>query len=215
MADKKFQIPASFKPEKKIITTPRVGITIATSIGFNKAKTAVIKSNIAPKLDFFPDDSVTSTMLGTPVFDQLVIKKAIDTVVKSDQTGPDYAKFDAVVITVNQTRNIVTTPIQGRNGTVKEYISDGDYDINVTGIITSSYAQRSPKEDIENISELMKLPNEIIIISDFLSLFKIQYAVIHSYKFNQVEGSVNQIQMDMRLISDEPVELKLGIDPNA
>jgi DNA primase large subunit len=212
MADK-FNIPDSFNPAKKVVTTPRTSVTIGLSQAASRAKISVIKSNIPAEL--LPDESVKSAILGTPVYDQLVIKKAIDTVVNSDQTSTDYVKFDAVIIVINQNRNIVTTPIQGRNGTVKEYISDGDYDINVRGIIASPYPERSPREEIENISELFKLQNELVVVSEYLALFKVQYAVVQSYSFSQIEGSINQVMIDLRLLSDDPIELKLGIDPDA
>ena len=33
------------------------------------------------------------------------------------------------LVTINQEKNIVATPIDGRVGTIKEYISDGDFQI--------------------------------------------------------------------------------------
>ena len=202
-----FKIPASFEPSNKVITTPRVGITIGQSQAVNRIKSAIIKANITPLQDFAPDGFVNSAMFGTPVYDQVVLKTSIDAV-----NINEVIKFDSVLVTVNQTRNIVTTPIQGRNGTVKEYISDGDFDINISGVLTETHSLRTPKEIIETLYTMLSLPNEIVIVSDFLSLFKIQYAVVRAYKFNQIEGHVNQIQMDISLLSDEPVELKLGIN---
>ena len=202
-----FKIPASFEPINKVITTPRVGITIGQSQAANRIKSAIIKANITPLQDFAPDGFVNSAMFGTPVYDQVVLKTSIDAV-----NINEVIKFDSVLVTVNQTRNIVTTPIQGRNGTVKEYISDGDFDINISGVLTETHSLRTPKEIIETLYTMLSLPNEIVIVSDFLSLFKIQYAVVRAYKFNQIEGHVNQIQMDINLLSDEPVELKLGIN---
>lgn len=209
MADK-FQIPESFKPINKAITTIRTGITIGQSQTANRIKTAIIKANITPLVDLFPDGSVPSEMFGTPVYDQVVLKKAIDSV-----NVNDVIKFDSVVVNVNQQRNIVRTPINGRNGTVKEYISDGDFDISIDGVITDPHPNRSPKEFLENLYTMLSLPNEIVIISDYLACFKIQYAVVITYTFAQIQGMVNQVEVNIKLVSDEPVELKLGIDPDA
>jgi hypothetical protein len=215
MAGKRFDIPTFQQVKDKTFATPRLGVTIAVSKGGDIAKRIIIQSQVAKSVDLFPDDSYRSAMLGTPVYDVLVIKKEIDTFIGVAPTGEGYATFEAVLVTINQSINIIKTPIQGRSGTVKEYISDGDYEINIRGIVTSQYAERWPREDMENIASLLTLPNEIVLVSDYISLFKIQYAVVESYSFSQVEGSLNQIQMDLKLISDEPVELKLGIDPDA
>lgn len=214
MADK-FKIPESFKPKNKIFATPRVGVTIGISKAAGYVKTAIIKSSIAGKLDENPDYSITSAMLGTPVYDAVIIKKTLDTSVGLSPTGEDYALFESGIVTINQSRNIVSTSVQGRNGTIKEYISDNDFEINIKCVIASQYAERAPKEDMENVLNLLTQQNEIVIISDYLSLFKIQYAVVQQYSFSQVEGTLNQIQMDLKLLSDEPIELKLGIDPDA
>jgi len=215
MADK-FQIPDSFNPLKKVITTPRTIVTIARTQVKDRVTRAIIKTNIARKEDFDYDvGSGTSLMFGTPVFDQLIIKTDIDSLIHQEQTGDNYAKFDTALLTVNQSRNIVRTPIQGRNGTIKEYISDGDYEINVTGLIVSPYSGRVPSIDMENIHNILSLQNELVIVSNYLSLFKISYVVVEAYTFEQIEGSLNQIKFTMRLISDEPIEVQLGIDPDA
>lgn len=214
MADK-LQIPDSFNPLKKVITSPRTAVTIGLSQASSRTKVKILQSQIDSKYDYFGDASVKGIGLGTPVYDQLVIKRAIDTLPTNEQSGDDFVKLDSVIVTINQTRNIVTTPIQGRNGTVKEYISDGDFEINIKGLVVSISPQRAPREIMENIANLFSLPNEIVVVSDYISLFKIDYAVVQSYAFSQVEGSLNQIQMDLRLLSDSPIELKLGIDGNA
>ena len=207
---KQFDIPDSFKVDKKVFITPRQGQITAQSIIVGKIKTNLIRASITPRVDLFPDNSVPSAMLGTPVYDQIIIKREIDSA-----NVNDVFKFESALININQPRNIVKTPIQGRNGTVKEYISDGDYEISVRGIIASDKALRSPREFIESLHNLLLEQNEIVLVSDFIGLFKITYVVVENYNFSQIEGSVNQIQFDIKLISDEPVELKLGIDSNA
>lgn len=207
MADRRIPIPPFPLP------TPRKSLTIGFSKGKSLVTAKIISSNIHYQAGDNPD--AVSAYLGTPVYSQFVIKKNIDTVIGPDQTGDDYAKFDSVICVVNQSRNIVTTPIQGRNGTVKEYISDGDYDINIKGHVIGPASNKSPKEEMENIINLFQQPNELVMISSFLTLFGIQYVVVNNYSFSQVEGTLNQVQIDIKMLSDEPIEVKLGIDPDA
>lgn len=177
----KFNIPDSFQPSKKVFTTPQVINTVVRTKVLDGVKRGIIKPQIDAKRDFFPDASVKSAMLGTNVVDQLTIKLEVDTVVGPSKSDSTYIKLDAVTMVVTQSKNIVKTPIQGRNVTIKEYISDGDYDITIKGVITSTLSGRSPAEDLDNLVNLMSVPNEIVLVSDYLALFKIQYVVVESY----------------------------------
>lgn len=212
----KFKLPKSLDPTKKVFITPRTGVVVGIAIGANHAKSALMKSQVTA-LDNIPNiNLVKSQMLGTPVVDQFIIKREIDTLTNFfPQTSPNYAKFDAATIVINQTRNIVKTPIQGRNGSVLEYISDDNYEINVKAIMCGLDPDTAPLTELEQLLGLLTEPNELVLSCDFLTTFSIQYAVPMSYTVTQIEGSVNQIQIDMRFISDEALELKLGIDPNA
>ena len=46
-------------------------------------------------------------------------------------------KILCAVIEISNTRNIVKTEIQGRDGTVKEFINNGDYQISIKGILSN------------------------------------------------------------------------------
>ena len=207
----KITIPESLKVKNKVIITPRQANGILLAQVADKSKARIIEGNVNKNYIEPISKGTVSTMFGTPVIDQVVLKLNIDTPIGQELTGTDYVKFESVLVTVNQQRNIVKTPIQGRNGTVKEYISDGDYDITIDGIITSTNPNLTPLEEMENIISLLKVPNELVIVSEYIALFKVQYIVVDNYNFAQVEGSVNQIKFSLKLISDEPIELQLGI----
>lgn len=70
-----------------------------------------------------------TSMLGTPVFTDMILK-TVDAPKKSIQ-------LLWVLADVNMEFNIVKTKIQGRDGSVKEYISEGDHSIKIRGALYS------------------------------------------------------------------------------
>jgi len=158
------------------------------------------------------DEVIGFSYLGTPVYTQIVIKDTIGRVtIPGQMSGEGWAVFQSAFCVVSQERNIIRTPIQGRNGTVKEYISDDDYQIEIIGAIVSPYRDVAPHEDLYNIVKLMQTQNEIVIVSDFISQFGISDVVINGGNFRQVPGMRNQIDFTIRLYSDDPTEIQLGI----
>lgn len=126
--------------------------------------------------------------------------------------------FEECVITINQEKNIVTTPLQGRNGTIKEYISDGDYSITIDAGI-NNYTEGDntgasleyPIDKVLELQKLLKLPETIEVQSDFLEVFEIRSAVVKSFYLTQ-ETHSNRQSLQIMMLSDEPYEIKLKLD---
>lgn len=151
--------------------------------------------------------------LGTPVYDILRINAFSYTDEKGNQINiASVIDFETVLMEVTQTKNIITTAVQGRNGTVKEYISEGDYQISINGVISSKYNNVAPFEIdinyVNSIFSMLKANVAIPISSNFLNMFQINSMVVLDYKFNQIEGARNTIGFSMNCLSDEPFEIK-------
>lgn len=121
------------------------------------------------------------------------------------------------IITINQEKNIVTTPMQGRDGTIKEYISDGDYAISIEAAVCSydekdfNNSKAYPKQKLEELIRFLKVKDGLEIQSDFLTLFKIKSAVIKSYGMVQ-ETHSNRQSFQIQMLSDTPYEIKIQQD---
>lgn len=121
------------------------------------------------------------------------------------------------IITINQEKNIVSTPMQGRDGTIKEYISDGDYSISIEAAVNNyseieeTKSKEYPIEKLEELIALLKVQDGLEIQSDFLTLFKITSAVIKSYGMVQ-ETHSNRQSFQIQMLSDTPYEIKLQQD---
>lgn len=122
------------------------------------------------------------------------------------------------VMTVTQEKNIVATALQGRNGTIKEYISDGDYQIEVAASVqlpteAGGFAppDQYPISELRNILEMFRKAESIEVQNDFLQLFGVESAVIQSYSFEQQTHS-NRQMFQATLLSDSAYEIKLKED---
>ena len=121
------------------------------------------------------------------------------------------------IITINQEKNIVTTPMQGRDGTIKEYISDGDYAISIDAAV-SSYSENDadtskayPISQLEDLIAMLKIKDGLELQSDFLRLFGITNAVIKTYGMVQ-ETHSNRQSFQIQMLSDTPYEIKIQQD---
>lgn len=127
-------------------------------------------------------------------------------------------EFKECLITLNLPKNIVTTALQGRNGTIKEYIADDDYQITLDAA-TDSYLGNEDKDirfayPVEQITELVKLlqlPVELAVTSDFLKMFEINSVVVKDFGMTQ-ETYMNRQSIQIQLLSDKPYEIKLKND---
>lgn len=158
------------------------------------------------------DEPERTSFFGTPVYSNLqILPFSYDTLDGENIQISNGITIDTVIFTINQTKNIVKTPIQGRNGTVKEYISDGDFQIEISGAIVSP-GRTYPQTEVNELIEILKAPIAIpsdSLISEYLNWFGIHSIVIESYDFPQTEGTRNQQEFRISAVSDIPVELEI------
>lgn len=201
---------------------------LTPSQGFNPKGQVILQSKnasnrfIKPVFFKVDDDKMATeqgaisdkqSWLGTPVYDLLRIPAFSYTDNNGQQVNIGAAiDFETVLLEVSQTKNIVTTAVQGRNGTVKEYISEGDYQISITGVISSKFNNVAPFESdityVNSVFAMLKANVAIPVACNFLDMFQINSMVVLDYKFNQIEGARNTIGFSMNCLSDEPYEIK-------
>ncbi|WP_308003034.1 DUF6046 domain-containing protein [uncultured Chryseobacterium sp.] len=190
-------------------TAKSVGVNMSYKFGMQTGKPLIPKDKVGSSFNEITDN------MGTPTLTNLVIKSS-------------KASFEFVdcIMTVNQEKNIITTALQGRDGTIKEYISKGDYNISImlgivnyadiyvpnmiTGLgteITTASAEY-PLEKIREFHEILASDETLTVASDFLSIFNIKSAVVKSYSLEQ-ETFGNRQSIKIEMLSDYPYEIKL------
>ena len=165
---------------------------------------------------FDEDIPVKTSMLGTEVFTNLTFQSG--SYLPLDGGLPiSYAglTIDSVLMVVSQTKNIITTQIQGKSGTFKEYVSENDFQIEVSGLLTNK-DNTYPEFTVETLMTLFSVPDSLQVTSEFLNHFGvisptglsgIDEVVITDYNFPQQEGFRNQQLFNCKMISDTPIEL--------
>ncbi len=158
---------------------------------------AGLYASVLKKLEDAGESFKTSKFFGLPMWDNLII-----------DSEDKKLEIDFVLMTVSMTKNIIKTSIQGMNGTVKEYISDGDYAINIKGaIINDKNSNEYPEDDVLTLIEICKKQKNIRVVSKFLENFDITDIVIENYKLEAKEATNNIQFFDINAVSDTPQEL--------
>lgn len=116
--------------------------------------------------------------------------------------------------TVNITRekHMVRTTLVGLEGTIKEYIANGDYDIGITVGITAvndegQIIDEYPGDGIRKVKEFLEENKAIEVTSIFFEIFGIDRMVITRFSLNQDTHSNRQV-IDIKALSDEDYIIK-------
>lgn len=152
-------------------------------------------------------ESIGVSSLGTLLYDDITFPAGAYKTNQGVVVNYEELKIESVTFVVSQQKNIVKTPISGRNGTVKEYNNDGDYEITLLANLNESDAL-FPADTILLFQELKKVPESISIISKILnSIFDIDDVVIDEFEMNPNTGKSN-VLLSMKLTSDLPFNIK-------
>ena len=240
MAEFNFRNTGISKVQPTAITAKGAAVRVGKSLLFNKR-------NIGKKLNGYDSDGyevdpnkfdqeqtqendapLKLSYLGTPVYSNLIFPNGnyqdpdqpADTNVRIAYDG---ISIDTVIFKVSQVRNIVENKVNGFNGTIKEFINDGDYLIEATGVIIgesqvqsssdesdpnrvndniASIGARFPYDDIERLKTISSVPDSVPIVSDFLGIFDIDNVVLKRVDVNQVEGAKNYAEFKIIMVSD-------------
>lgn len=161
----------------------------------------------------FLERDLPVSRLGTPVFSWLEIEGGQyrdadgNTVQYEGFTRANGTQINVVLFNVSGEKNVVETTVQGRPGTVKEYISDGDFTVNIYGVFVAPTQNSYPEADMQRLIAVIKSNRAIKVNSWFLRQFGIYNLVIKSHDFSQSSGKFNTQLWQLNCVSDEPVEL--------
>lgn len=169
------------------------------------------KNDQSPRWDGREGD-ITTADVGVPITDindwngRYILTEL--TIRKSD--GEKLVINDAIV-TINSTKNIVKTSLVGLEGTIKEYINTGDYDITISvgvvavkdGVIVDEY----PTEGMQVVKEFISENEALEVQSVFLDLFSISRMVVAGFSAKQ-ETYSNRQTIEIKALSDVDYEIK-------
>lgn len=117
-------------------------------------------------------------------------------------------EIPAAIISIKGKKTIVSTPLIGRRGSVKELISVDDYEITIKGVLMS-YDEHFPEEQVQQFRELFELNESVELISAIsdLVLQLDNRIVIKSIDFPPTDGVENAQMIHITAETDSQIEL--------
>ena len=184
--------------------------TVAKYAGLNNVR--IINASVNPYVipnDVQKDEPIGISQLGTPIYSDLTFDACSYTDNNGRRIDVDEVNVQTVLITLDQPINIVKTVIQGRDGTVKEYIGKDDMQVTINGIITGKNGVY-PLQKVNDLKAWLDAPISKGLTTWWLDNLGISNVVVSSFQFPQTEGGYSYQVFSISAISDTPVELKIS-----
>ena len=201
------------------LTTLGVGLTVGRTAGILAVEAMGKARENAPRQNKYfdgidplnrKDPALTKlSQLGTPIWDRVKFGSVEYPLSDGTTKKSPEMEFEAILISVVFPRNIVKTAIQGRPGTVKEYIGEGDAQITFRGVITGPNGHY-PIDEVSILKDIIKAPVPIPVISRYLQNLDIHSIVFEDRTLGQEEGGYSYQTFSFNAISDTPVELMIS-----
>lgn len=121
-------------------------------------------------------------------------------------------EMDDIVIGLNRQKTIVRTPLVGLDGTIKEFICTGDFDISMSlGVVATDASgniiDEYPEDGVRDICKILDLNEQLKVQSPFFDMFDIGKLVVTGYSLRQMTES-NRQAIDIKAVSDEDYEIR-------
>jgi hypothetical protein len=147
-------------------------------------------------------------LLGLPLFCKVIF---------SDVHGPNggAAGLELLdpILTVAQPQVVLQTTIAGRNGTVKEYIGQGDFAVTIQALLaTDPYSENRfayPLQQVQAVRDLVAVGVALPVSGFLLDTYGIKNLVVLNVTYQALPGYTNLQAVELQCVSDEPIELLL------
>lgn len=192
----------------------------ATDFAVGFVKTAILETTLKKYIQKDGDKPVLTSYLGTPVYDVLILG---DIVNKDKNNYVNLAgntvsfkplRFVDCLIEVSLSKRFFKAETDGKSGTTKEYLGESDFQITISGTISSRYDFANntwkrpegfyPVDEAKVLQEICRAQNSISVASRFLNdVFGIENVVIDNFKMPQDEGRRKSQRFDITMSSDK------------
>lgn len=153
------------------------------------------------ELELFEDDDtiMASSHFGLPIYHPLLLEQV-------DGTSGDLL-LESAVIDISRAKRVVTTELQGVDNSVKEFITNGDYQIKVSGLLVTNGASY-PKEELGKLNAFMEAKTPIGVVHEVLDKINVRYVVVTSYSYPRAPFS-NAQPYEFSCVSDQPIIINI------
>jgi len=152
-------------------------------------------------------EAYPASPMGTPVVSQIRFAPAND---PDGRRFEGYTMSPTTMVKVRKGKNIVRTSVQGRDHTVKEYISQDDPVITFTGLIINLDSLDPPHEELRQLDDLFSFRPQLTVQCRYLNALGITALVIQDFQSEEIMGSPNVYKFQIRALGDLPEQLEAG-----
>ena len=116
--------------------------------------------------------------------------------------------LSTALVSVSQGKRIVTTVVDGQDGSVKEYIGLDDYIVQVFGMVTGSNGVEPVQQRID-LNKMLTAPVPMEVVCPYLQNLGIHLLIVESYDLPQDPGGVSYQKFNITFRSETPKELRI------
>lgn len=194
--------------KKNFILPPQIQTNTNVAFQISRTGLQVLKGKLYQVPDQPFDEPIGTSPLGTPIYDDVTFPEGQYVDLFGQVIAYDEVRLQNVLITANRSKRVIKTPVQGRNGTIKEYIAAGDYVITVSGQIVSE-SNTFPDFELQNLNALMDANAAVSVVSSFLNEgLSVGHIVIEGDTYRQVRGSQNSVDISFQAVSDVSIDIE-------
>ena len=157
------------------------------------------------------DDMDQPGLLGKLVFDNIVFESATWTEENEERQADGIKLYDAIV-NISLNNEIVRTKVTGRKGTIKEFISNDDYNISIQALLVNTTRGKAPEVEVRAANRLLSAPVAIDVVSKFLEWMGIYQIAITNVKISTVPGFVNFKAIEIQALSNLPIDIETDLE---
>nr|DAM95750.1 MAG TPA: hypothetical protein [Caudoviricetes sp.] len=133
-----------------------------------------------------------------------------DVVVKVPEMGT--LVLNDVTVNVSLQKEIVKTQLVGHKGTIKEYISDGDYQLTMSvGVVAMTDSRelldQYPEQAMATLRKVLERPEALEVSSAFLDVFQVNRIVVTGFSAKQMTYANRQL-VEITALSDDDYVIK-------
>jgi hypothetical protein len=162
------------------------------------------------------EESEIISSFGTPVLGDITFEASTYNTYNKYTGAIEKARYGAYtlpyscIVDFSRKNNLITTPVLGGNGMVKEIYGIGDWDITIRGIaFNNDKVGNSAHEQIKHLIAWSDLCDSIEVGGSVFLSKGIDRIVIKSIDIQPIEAKWNVIPFIIQAISDEPIELTI------
>lgn len=113
--------------------------------------------------------------------------------------------YDTVaLVSIDSSKNLILTRVQGRDYSRKELISNGDISFTVSGTICSNYPDVYPEEEVQKFIQVMQYKGVVEVNNQVLDQFGISKIVIKDFSLSPREGYKSTQQYSFSAVGIQP-----------